>query len=275
MISKVIYLTKSILKQLFGVLGLGITTKANLTKLKNLEISRSSSTLKLLTCFSSEVSAELLKCVSTSRSQLQQDLFVLGVLDCKRNGFYVEFGATDGISLSNTHLLEKTFGWTGILAEPARNWQSELLKNRPFSHLSDLCVWKTSGDKINFRETEQMELSTLETFRSSDAHRHERSKGFVYEVETISLEDLLHKYKAPKNIDFLSIDTEGSEFEILESFNFEAYQFSVIVCEHNFTENRSKIYQLLTSKGYVRVLEDISFFDDWYVCGNLAGAIKI
>ena len=274
MISKISYLAKKTLMQLFGVLGLGITTKANLNKLKKMEISRSDSTLKLLTSFSPEVGSELLKCISESRSQLQQDLFVLGMLGCKRNGYFVEFGATDGISLSNTFLLESKFGWTGILAEPALKWRGELLKNRPLSEISDLCVWKTSGERINFRETEQTELSTLEAFRSSDAHRNDRSKGSVYEVETISLEDLLVSLNAPRTIDFLSIDTEGSEFDILESFNFEAYNFSVIVCEHNFTENRNKINHLLTSKGYVQVLEDVSFFDDWYVSMNLSSVIK-
>ncbi len=275
MISKMVYFTKSIVKQLLSILGLALITKKNLMKLKNLESSRSDATLKLLTCFSKDVSANLLKCVTASNSQLQQDLFVLGILECKRDGFFVEFGATDGIALSNTYLLESEFGWSGILAEPARYWQSNLLRNRPIAHLSDLCVWKTSGEKMKFRETKQMELSTIETFKGNDAHRNERSKGFVYEVETISLIDLLRRYNAPKNIDFLSIDTEGSEFEILESFNFDAYQFSVIVCEHNFTENREKIFKLLTSKGYVRVFEDISFFDDWYICGNLAGRIKL
>jgi FkbM family methyltransferase len=265
---------KAIVKKIFDFMGLALTTKKNLVQLKSLESSRSDATLKLLRCFPSNISADLLRCIATSNSQLQQDLFVLGTLQCKRNGFFVEFGATDGIALSNTYLLESDFGWSGILAEPARNWQKNLSRNRPLSNISELCVWKTSGEKIKFLETKQMELSTLETFKSKDAHRNERSKGSVYEVETISLVDLLRKYNAPKIVDFLSIDTEGSEFEILESFDFNAYKFMIIVCEHNFTENRSKIYDLLTSRGYVRVLEDISFFDDWYVFGDLAGRIQ-
>ena len=55
-----------------------------------------------------------------SYAQIQQDLFILCELNFKRNGFFVEFGATDGIKLSNTYLLEKEFGWTGVLVEPAR-----------------------------------------------------------------------------------------------------------------------------------------------------------
>jgi hypothetical protein len=58
--------------------------------------------------------------VSCSKSEIFQDIFVLTVAREKRNGLFVEFGAGDGVSSSNTHMLEKEFGWTGILAEPNR-----------------------------------------------------------------------------------------------------------------------------------------------------------
>ena len=84
-------------------------------------------------------------------------------------------------------------------------------------------------------------------------------------VETISLLDMLDKFDAPRHIDYLSIDTEGSEYEILRDFDFDKYKFSVITCEHNQTETRDRIYDLLTGKGYVRKMEDLSQQDDWYV----------
>ena len=63
-------------------------------------------------------------------SQLKQDLFVLLETGFKRGGYFVEFGATNGIDLSNTYLLEREFGWTGILAEPATAWHEALQRNR-------------------------------------------------------------------------------------------------------------------------------------------------
>mgnify|MGYP000284675222 FL=1 len=202
---------KLLLKKIFGFFGFGITTKSNLEKLINLEKSRSDATLKLLVSFPVGTSKKLLEVVELSNSQLRQDLFVLGVLGCKRNGFYVEFGATDGISLSNTYLLEKEFDWHGILAEPAREWRNDLMINRPNSIITHDCVWTSSGTKIDFLQTKEKEFSTIAKFSRSDVHHSVRQSGNKYQVDTISLLDLLRKYDAPRIIDFLSIDTEGSE----------------------------------------------------------------
>ena len=77
------------------------------------------------------------------------------------------------------------------------------------------------------------------------------------------------KYDAPQRIDYLSIDTEGSEFEILKEFDFRKYTFSIITVEHNYTAKRESIFQILSSHGYQRVLTEISKFDDWYVHHSL------
>ena len=76
---------------------------------------------------------------------------------------------------------------------------------------------------------------------------------------------MLDKYNAPREIDYLSIDTEGSEFDILSHFDFNKYQFRVITCEHNFAPQREEIFSLLTRNGYLRKFENISNVDDWYV----------
>ena len=199
-----------------------------------------------------------------SKSQIEQDLFVLHELNDKRNGYFVEFGATNGVDLSNTHLLEKEFGWTGILAEPAKVWSEDLAKNRN-CHIDFNCVWSKSGEILEFNEVNAAELSTINVFSSVDEHAKTRANGKKYSVNTISLVDLLKKYNAPKYIDYLSIDTEGSEYEILSEFDFNSYSIKIITCEHNYTPMQEKIYKLLTSKGYVRKFTECSYFDDWYV----------
>jgi FkbM family methyltransferase len=205
-----------------------------------------------------------------SKSQNNQDNFVLSELGHKKNGFYVEFGACDGIMLSNSFSLENEYGWSGILAEPARSFKEALIKNRPNSKLDFSCVWIESNKIITFNEAVNGELSTINEFSEHDYEynaplKGKRDSGRRYEVETISLMDLLKKHNAPKEIDYLSIDTEGSEFDILNNFDFDEYDIKVITCEHNWTPNRSKIFDLLLSKGFERKYENYSKWDDWYV----------
>ncbi|WP_438978907.1 FkbM family methyltransferase [Polynucleobacter sp.] len=211
--------------------------------------------------------ANVIKYFSKSKSQLRQDLFVLASLNFKANGFFVEFGATNGIHLSNTYLLEKVFSWNGILAEPAKCWHKDLKENRACS-IETACVWSDSNSIVDFIEVDAAELSTVSSFTELDSHKKIRNHRKKYNVKTISLYDLLEKYNAPKIIDYLSIDTEGSEYEILRNFDFTKYTFNIISCEHNFTPMREKIFNLLSNHGYARVHQELSRFDDWYI--NLA-----
>lgn len=203
-----------------------------------------------------------------SKSQLFQDLFVLYLLNEKRNGFFVEFGATDGISLSNSYLMESVYDWEGIVCEPGESWHQKLRGNRNCA-IDLRCVWNESGVEIVFNETIVTELSTIEFFEDCDGHSKKRKEGRKYLVRTVSLMDLLAAHNAPKNIDYLSIDTEGSEYEILKDFDFNKYKINIITVEHNFTAKRDEIYRLLTNRGYQRVFENISQWDDWYVRENL------
>ncbi|HXK40358.1 MAG TPA: FkbM family methyltransferase [Candidatus Paceibacterota bacterium] len=222
---------------------------------------------QLMSRLTDQQATAFLEVVKKSRSQLRQDMFVLSELNFKRNGFFVEFGATNGVDLSNTYLLEKEFQWRGILAEPARCWQSALRKNRSAA-IETRCVWSTSDTLLKFKEVSLPELSTIDFLSSADLHGEKRRSGRTYDVETISLNDLLEAHDAPPVMDYLSIDTEGSELEILRSFDFSRYSFSIITCEHNYTSQREQICSLLMLHGYVRKHQDLSAFDDWYVKAN-------
>jgi FkbM family methyltransferase len=257
---------KELANQALAPFDLVLTRHSHLRQLTecNDQNSKAAADMRFLLSLPDEHASLALRYLAKSRSQLRQDLFVLSELDFKRNGFFVEFGATNGVDLSNTHLLETDFQWEGVLAEPARCWHSSLRENRR-CYIDTNCVWGSSGSTLVFNEVEAAELSTISDYSSIDLHHQARLKGKTYSVNTLSLGDLLEKYDAPSHIDYLSIDTEGSEYEILNNLNFDKYEFRVITCEHNYTSARESIFSLLTSHGYVRKLEVISAFDDWYV----------
>lgn len=195
-----------------------------------------------------------------STSQLRQDLFALCQLNFKTGGYYIEFGATNGIELNNSQLMERGFGWRGILAEPGRSWHSDLKQNRACT-IDTRCVWSRTGETLSFTETPHREQSGISTF----VKPRRRVRGTSYQVEAVSLNDLLTQHDAPDVIDYASVDTEGSEFDILNAVDFDRWSFRVMTIEHNFAPQRADIHALLTGHGYTRVLEDVSRFDDWYL----------
>lgn len=197
-----------------------------------------------------------------SVSQLGQDLWVLERTSYKRSGFFVEFGATDGVLLSNTFLLEKEFGWQGICAEPNPKFQIQLKNNRNCI-VSDQCIAGESGKKVEFIFADA--YGGMKQYADDDQHREKREayrvSGEVATLTTVSLHDFLRQHGAPCEIDYLSIDTEGSEYEILAAFPFDTWKIQLITVEHNFTKRRADIRTLLEKNGY-RCVE--MQWDDWY-----------
>lgn len=211
-----------------------------------------------------DLAISFLKNAPLSRAQLFQDLMVLFETKTLMGGYFVEFGACDGKHFSNTHLLEKNYCWNGIVAEPSPIWHDRLFNERS-CFISTKCVYNKTGESVVFNETPDPALSTVDLYSNTDQHAESRVHGRRFEVQTITLQDLLAEAKAPNHINYLSIDTEGSEFDILSSFNFEEYRIDIITVEHNFRSDRSDIYNLLSAKGYRRKYERFSMFDDWYV----------
>ena len=199
-------------------------------------------------------------------SQLFQDWFALFFNKLKPNLFFVEIGATNGIYLSNTYILERYYNWKGIIVEPLPTFKKSIESNRKCT-VDTRCVYSATGQTVKFVESvDSLELSGIESLLPVDMNSGNRANRNVIEVETVSLNDLLKQHNAPQIIDYLSIDTEGSEYEILSAFDFGRYKISVITVEHNFVEpQRSAIKNLLESNGFIRIGTNVSKWDDWYV----------
>lgn len=146
---------------------------------------------------------------SFQMSQAGQDLWVFGeVFNEKRGGYFLDLGAHDGISISNTYLLERKHHWTGICVEANPDSFQQLRKNRR-AICVQACLDSTEGF-VNFAKRDVMGgIVSTET----------DNKGIENKIdEVIRIEN-----KAPIQIDCLSIDVEGAEQRVLGDFNFKKY----------------------------------------------------
>ena len=215
------------------------------------------------------------------KSQLYQDMFASFVIGDKFDKTFFEFGATNGIDLSNSYTLEKYLNWEGTLSEPSPQWHDELKKNRPHTNIVSECIWSESNKELNFFVSDVGVLSSLEDFKKSDKismpgntqARLKSGKSII--VKTISLNDVIEKQFNSKTPSYISIDTEGSEYEILKNFNFKKYRPLVFTIEHNFTELQLKIDELMYLNEYIRVFKSLTAFDAWYVAKEVFDEINI
>ena len=206
-----------------------------------------------------------------SKSQLFQDLFVLYFFKNKKNGTFLEFGATDGVEFSNSFLLENNFEWNGVLAEPSPQWHQQLKNNRPNSTIITECIYSETDKILDFFVSDQGVLSTLEEFKNSEissmpGNTKARNKsGYNHKVKTISLNDVFIKYFNSSPIDYMSVDTEGSELTILKNFDFDRFSPKIVTVEHNFTEDQQKLDDLFNINNYSRIFKNHTQFDAWYI----------
>ena len=186
-----------------------------------------------------------------SKAQLNQDIKVLEFYKYKKNGYFVDIGANDGINISNTYLLEKDYQWKGICVEALPNKFKELVKNRTSININK-AVYDTTGLTLDFSSNDLFSGIT----KNIDKYKNSLNKE-VIKVETITLNDILEQNNAPNFIDYLTLDTEGSELIILNAVNFDKYKFGLIHLEHNYIEpRRTDMKNLLLSKGYKYVGEN-------------------
>lgn len=186
-----------------------------------------------------------------------QDILVAELLNNKRNGVFVDIGANDGITISNTYYFEKTLGWSGIAVEPIPGIYSKLKSNRSCITINS-CITTTPG-KAKFLELDGNTnmLSTLAVNNNGlvarrlrkNASRHNTEIREI-EVECLTFPMMIEKFGID-NIDFLSLDIEGGELDILKSIDFETTPVKIISVENNYF--RDDIRDYLEGKGFIYV----------------------
>lgn len=195
-----------------------------------------------------------------SHSQRLQDLFALYVNGFAPN-YFVEFGIADGVSLSNSLLLE-AIGWTGVCGEALDHFYRKACSTRR-AKIVHCALSSRSGDKLEFHVAGL--ISSFASIASRDLHAAKRAESSIVTVTTSRLDQILDQANAPGRIGFLSLDIEGAEFDVLSNFPFDRYRFNCAAIEHNHTEDEKKIDEIFYRNGYSRVLRSLSGHDAFYV----------
>jgi FkbM family methyltransferase len=196
-----------------------------------------------------------------SRMKFQCDAGLIPILEDllgeKKDGYYVDIGANDGRTFSNTWHLERSYNWRGVLVEPVLHlyFESKKIRSPENVFVNAACV--DSEYQESCLEMIYAGLMTVSTTNSSfDSKKHaEAGSNFIAKNETIesifapvkTLDKILDMVKAPQVIDFLSIDVEGAEMSVLKGLDLKKWEFKVICIE---SAEKSEAHRHLELFGY-------------------------
>mmetsp|Transcript_16814 Transcript_16814/g.28525 ORF Transcript_16814/g.28525 Transcript_16814/m.28525 type:complete len:315 (-) Transcript_16814:380-1324(-) len=187
-----------------------------------------------------------------SQKGAQQDLVILSIFNDKTDGYFVDLAANNWQLLSNTLNLEHFNKWKGVCIEPNREYLEGLLANRKCDIFTNPVSYK-SGLPVTF--TIRAAFSGI---LGKEYDNTEKSSKWRYEeMVTVTLEQILDFARAPKVIDYLSLDVEGAEEHVLSKFPFDKYTFYAITVERP----SKKVHHTLTIHGY-RFVYILSGFGD-------------
>jgi FkbM family methyltransferase len=201
-------------------------------------------------------------------SQDNQDMFLeKNIFKGYKNGFYVDVGAHDGVSYNNTLYFEKNNNWKGINVEPINSVYEKLLTNRQNNINLNCAVCNNDGETEFLCNTGYTEMLSgiKETFdnrhlmRLQNENRQMGSKTNLIKVKTKRLETIFDEYNI-SHVNYLSIDVEGAEFEVIKSINFDKVYIDCIGFENNYNDVSTPIVKYLESKNYFVIHKSLDIF---------------
>ena len=187
------------------------------------------------------------------------------------NGFFIEAGANDGVSQSNTLLYEQRFDWKGLLIEPSFIKYEECKRNRPNCIVENYALvnesYKDNTIRGDFSYNERNEslcgqITLIEDYFDDDLKQnleHKNKNSKIIDVPCTTLNSLLLKHEI-QNIDFFSLDVEGYEIEVLKGFDVKKYKPKYFLIETGNQYRYDNICSYMKSKNY-KILENISDVD--------------
>lgn len=201
-------------------------------------------------------------------SQDNQDRYLeTNIFKGYNNGFYFDVGAYDGVDINNTLYFEKTRNWTGLNVEPMKESFDQLVMNRPHSINLNCAVCNSDGEAEFFNNTGHTKL--ISGIKSTFDYRHLQRLNFenqawgsttdLIKVPTKRMETICDEHQI-SHINYLSIDVEGAEFEVIKSINFDKVFIDVIGFENNYDDVSVPIVEYLNDNGYVVIHTGMDIF---------------
>jgi FkbM family methyltransferase len=197
-----------------------------------------------------------------NHSQYGQDSFVNNYFNNKTNGYFVEVGAFDGKTFSNTFLLEKN-GWKGICIEPNPFCYDDIHKNRSCiidnncisdgNHTIEFLASSICSSGINNENIVKLVKRNFER----NLYNKKEAKKLI--IKTKTLTQILNNYNSPIDIDYISIDVEGHELSVLKGIDYNKYKIKLISVEMN---SNKIIEYLKTNFNFVKKIKTDVFFEN-------------
>ena len=201
-------------------------------------------------------------------SQCKQDEYLeTNIFKGYKNGFYVDVGAHDGVSINNTLYFERYNNWTGINIEPIKKVFDKLVINRPNDINLNCAVCNNDGEAEFVCNTGYTEMisgikSTYDRrhfYRLQTENKKMGSTTEIIKVNTKRLETIFNENNI-NHINYLSIDVEGAEFEVIKSINFDNVFIDVIDFENNYNDTSIPIIEYLKNKNFIVINKSFDIF---------------
>lgn len=196
------------------------------------------------------LSAEPLGQHGQLHSQAGQDWIVQSILQCQTGGYFLDLAANDAEIISNTLMLERDFQWNGLCIEANPQYADKYARRK--CQLVMAAVGSPTDTAVEFASRGVYGGIVDTEFDNKEAEPNKTLKLY-----TVALAEVLRRFKAPRIIDYLSLDVEGAESMVMQGFPWSEYKFKVLTIERP----KPDLVSALTSHGYESLRKN-SFFDD-------------
>jgi hypothetical protein len=203
----------------------------------------------------------------------KQDMFVLSIFNDKSDGFFVDLAASEWKKGSNTYVLEYFNKWKGICIEAAGKYHVNLLANRKCSLFINP-VSQETGEMVTFRYSGGLSglVGTDPDLDNRPAETVEDKKTMLdYQIAATTLTEILNFSKAPKIIDYLSLDIEGAEYFAMKGLDYSKYTILLMSIERP----KQSLHLLLFKNGFRFLMQATGWGECFYAHHTIPDFINI